>query len=92
MYVYYDQPERKKKMSSPERRFEVGIKLEIMAVENGSPVPFCTSEVNYHNMKEDGVLAVEAIMVKTLGMLNELGFEKADGDMSELKKMLEKVK
>ena len=76
-------------MPKPDERFEVTISLKITG---GGDTPFFDSAVNYHDMKLDGVLAIESMMVGVLQKLSDLGFAEAGDGGKKIKAVLDSLK
>lgn len=60
------------------RRFEIQIPFKIEEIVDGERIPFFDCLLEYHDMPYDGIIAVQAEMIKLLKGLNGLGIIAAE--------------
>lgn len=67
-----------------EKRFKVSIRLDIKDVTSGNEEEFCDTTLNYYNIGEAAVVAIEAGLIELVGQMNDWGVmqvaEKGLGD------------
>ena len=75
-----------------DKRFEVAISLNVRETKGGSPTPFFDTTISYHDLPEDGLLAIETMLADGLGVLIQDGIARAEirGD-NEMVKRLKQV-
>lgn len=61
-----------------DKRFEVSIPLVVEEVKDGQRVPFFETELKYHDLPYDGVVAIQAALVELLQRLNGFGLATAE--------------
>jgi len=63
--------------SSPSKRFEVSITLNVKEIKDGTPTPFFENTLFYHDLPYDGLVVCEHAMLEALQRLGEAGIAQA---------------
>jgi hypothetical protein len=62
---------RGKKMK--DKRFELKLAMQVKEVKEDGEVDFFDSDINYHDLPYEGVVAIQAVFVDALSQLNNFG-------------------
>jgi hypothetical protein len=60
-----------------DKRFQVRISLDVKEIKDGVPTDFCDNCLTYHDIGQDGVVAIESSLIEMLGQMNDWGVMRA---------------
>lgn len=60
-----------------DKRFELTLEMRVTETKESGEQQFFDSDVNYHDLPYDGVVAVQRVFIEALEKLNDLGIAAA---------------